>query len=517
MNRVKPICHLFLIGLFLSLTSSATFAQLLRDPEAEAAYNQGLEKLEQESYDEAIDLFNAAISLDDTYAEAFAARGDVMKEQKDYSAAIQSYRQAIDIDANMALAYNGRGECFRELKQIDMAFNDFQNAIELDHRDPSILANLGMLYVDNRDPVRGLPYLDKSLEQDDQNAKALRSRGFGSALLQQFDEAIVDLEKSISIDPKDHETYATLASVQVFAEDYDKAIEAITSAIDNYEPEERTDPETFFNGYLLRGQWRLELAKERDGKEEKAALYEAVIADCDTVLEEYSDTQPQSGQAFYSRGIALRMLNRFSEAVVSLTDAIQAIPAGEQTNYSAEAYLKRGICWHYQGQDSLARKDFDQASAISYADPLGYLWLGFTYAQEENYREAIRYYGEAIAKNPNFSLAYVNRGMAYLKLKDASKAVDNFNEAIGVEPSNPEHFFMRGFAHLKLAKSQKAADLQLTEFQKAADSFSIAILNDKQHLKSYRGMVQALKGLGRDELAREYESQADQLEKAVQP
>ena len=501
----RSVACMLLASISVSTWTATATAQLARDPEAEAAYNQGMQAFEQEKFNEAIDQFARALSIDDTYADAYAARGDALKAQDDYSGALQSYRQAIDVDANMARAYNGRGECYRELGQIDLAFNDFNNAIDLDHQDPSILANLGRLHVDNRDPVRGLPYLDKAIEQDPKNAKALRSRGFAEALLQRFDDAVIDFEKSIEADPDDYQTYSTLANVHVFAKDLGKAIDAITKAIEKYNPEKRSDPSIFYNGYLQRARWRSELAKEGGGKEEKEAIYELVIADCESVLKEYPDTYPQSGEAMFFRGIAKRMLGRFSEAIKSLTDAIQAAPMGEQAGYAAEAYLRRGICWHYQGQDALAQRDFHEAIGLNYEDALAYFWLGVTYSQEEDYREAIRYYGDAIAKNHDYSLAYVNRGLAYLKLEEYQKAVDNFNEAIGVEPDNPEHFYKRGIAHL-----------YLEEYQKAADSFALAILWDPGHVKSFRGMERALKGLDKPELGEEYRVQAEQLEQGSQ-
>ena len=493
-------------GIFVSLLATNSIAQLQRDPDAVAAYQQGLKELKDEKYDDAVRLFDKATSLDDTYADAYSARGDALKELKDYATALQSYKRALDIDANMVSAYNGRGECYRELGQLDMAFNDFNNAIDLDHGDPSVNANLGMLYVDNRDPTRGLPFLDKAIEQNDQNAKALRSRGLAEAMLQQYDEAIVDLEKSISIDPEDYESHSTLASIHVGAEHLEKAIEAMSNAIAKYKPKERTDPDIFYIGYLQRAQWRSQRAKELDDPDKKKELYEAVIADCNSVLKEYPDTYPQTGQALFQRGFAQRMLGRFSEAIKSLTDAIQAVPTGEVPTYLADAYLKRGICWHYQGQDTLARGDFDQASSINYEDPLAYFWLGITYAQEGNFREAIRHYSDAIAKNPKFTLALVNRGLAYLQLKAPEKAVENFNEAIRVEPNNHELFYKRGMAHLLLK-----------EYQKAADSFSLAILNEPQEVKSFRGMANALRGLGKNDLAREYESQAEQIEAGAKP
>jgi tetratricopeptide (TPR) repeat protein len=495
------LSRFLIVSMVILLCATHSFAQLRHPPEAVDAYEQGLAELEQKNYDAAIRLFDTATSLDDTYAEAYSARGDALKALKDYSTALKSYKHGLDIDASLVSAYNGRGECYRELGQIDMAFNDFTNAIELNHGDPSVNANLGMLYVDNRDPMRGLPYLDKAIEKDDQNAKAYRSRGLAEAMMQQFDEAIVDLEKAISLDPEDSESYSTLANVHVGAEHLEQAIEAISVAIVKYQPEERTDPDVLYSGYLQRAQWQMLLSKESDVPEKKKELYEAVISDCESILKEYPDTYPQSGQALFQQGIALRMLGRFSEAIKALTDSIQVVPAGEVSAYLAEAYLKRGICWHYQGQDTLARGDFNQASSINYEDSLAYFWLGITYAQDGDFREAINQYSDAIAKNPSYTLALVNRGLAYVQLELHQKAVDNFNEAIGVEPSNPELFYKRGMTHLLLE-----------EHQKAADSFSLSILNDAQEAKHYRGMANALRGLGKNNLALEYENKAQQVE-----
>jgi len=498
-------CILFAVAVVGAVSVPAD-AQITRDPEAEAAYTAGKEQLKQEKWEEAIADFSKAISIDSGYAEAYLGRADALRALEDYSTALENYSHALEMNDQLASAYNGRGVCYREMNQIDLALSDFNNASDLDRRDPEIAANLGNLLIDPRvnDPVSALRWLDKAIELDPKNAEAYRNRGWAHAQMREFDQAIADLKKSIELDPEEYETYSTLASIYFFQDDFKSGIEAISQAIEKYKPKKSSDPEKYISGYLSRADAKLRLAKKEDtDPARRKSLFEEVIADTDVVLGEFPDRYPEAGVALLRRGLALRLLGRFAEASKALTDAIQLVPAGSESPYLAEAYLKRGICWHYQGQDSLARGDFQEAASIDFEDPLPQLWIGFTYAQEQDYRAAIESYGEAIAKDPSFALAYVNRGLAYMQLGEFKKAIENFNEAIRNEPTHASHFYKRGVAHLRLH-----------EYQKAFDSFHLATLNDENMAEAFDGAAKALKGLGRSELAAQYERRANALKSA---
>ena len=392
-----------------------------------------------------------AVELDEIFAEAHLLRGDALKELEDYGAAIQSYSTAIDLKpepkTKLAHALNGRGECYKESQPpfLDLAMNDFDSAYELDRRNADIAANYGDMLINVlRDARRAIRVLDKAIELDPENAEAWANRGWARTQMREFDESVADLEKAIELDPQKFEYYSTLANIHLYEEEYAPAIEALTKAIETYKPEESTDPDIFVSGYLSLADARLKLAKELKDPEKAHEQYELILSDTDPVLAEYPDQYPESGYALFRRGVALRMLERYSEAIKTLNDAIQLVPPGEESQYLAEAYLKRGICWHYQGQDALARGDFEQSASINYEDPLAQLWIGYTYAQEGDYRQAIDAYGEAISLNPKFSLAYVNRALAYIQVESYKKAIDNFNHAIRHEPSEASHYYLRG-------------------------------------------------------------------------
>lgn len=493
----------------LAFLAMSVDAQTTRDPQAVAAYEEGTQLMEQEKWDEAISAFAKATEIDNTFAEAFLGRADALRELKDYSAALQFYRQAENIDPKLPGIYLGRGISYRELGQIDMAINDFNNALDLDRNDPEVAANLGDLLVNRtQDPTNALRVLEKAVELDPTNAKAYRNRGWAHAQLRQFDEAEADMAQSVELKDDDFETYAMQANIYLFQDKPEKllnAIDALSKAIENYknrEKQESTDPKSYVQGYLLRSDAYLKLANNPKTSEAKRnEYYNKVIADADSVLEEMSDQYPISGQALYRKGVAERMQGMYGEAIKAFTDAIQQLPAGDAGSYAAEAYLKRGICWHMQGENRLARGDFQQAAAIDYADPLPHMWIGFTFAEEKDYRAAIDAYGEAISRNPNFSLPYINRGLAYVQLGEYNRAADNFNEAIRVEPNNADNFLKRGLVYMKLE-----------EFEKAYNSFHLATLNDDENAKAFEAAAKALRELGRDTAAETYASRARELE-----
>jgi len=505
MQVLKPVlCVAGALTIALLLSAPAN-AQFTRDPEAIEAYEAGIQLLKQEKWEEAISAFTVATQKDKTYPEAFQGLGDALRELEDYPTAIVNYGKATDINPNLALAFYGRGICYREQGELQMAGNDFDNASQLDRTNADIAADWGAMLVNEfQDPGRGKRYLDIAIARNPENAEAYRNRGWAYTRLRDFEEALKDLNRSIEIDPNDFETHTRLAALHEFHEEFLSAISSYTNAIATYKPKENTDPDTYVNGYLQRASAELRLANQVGTPEEQRQdLYQAIIADADSVLSEFPDRFPESGHALHRRGVALRLQGRLGEAIKALTDAIQLSPGGGEGGYVAEAYLKRGICWHYQEQGSLARGDFEEAAALNFEDPLPHLWIGFTYAQEGDYREAIENYGEAIARRPGFPLIYVNRGLAYIQMGEYDKGVENFNEAIRHESDDAtkaRHFYKRGLAYMLLE-----------QYQKAFESFDHAMLNDNSYQEAFSKAAAALRKMGKSSLAEQYDRRASEL------
>lgn len=508
MSASPRILNVALGLLLLGVLSVPVQAQATRDPNATAAYEQGLKFMEEKKWDDAIAAFAKATEIDQTFAEAYVGRADALRELEDFTSALQVYRQAENLNQKLPGLYLGRGIAYREVGDINMAMSDFDNAMELDRSNPEIMANLGDLLVNYvQNPTRALQVLNKAIELDPNNAKAYRNRALAHTQMRHFDEAEADLAKSVELKNDDFETYSVQATIYLFQDKPEKlpnAIEALSKAIENYknrEKQDSADPKVYVQGYLQRANAYMKLASDpKTPIDKQEEFYSSAINDADAVLAEMPEQYPISGNALYTKGVAERMQGNFGEAIKALTDAIQQLPPGESGSYASEAYRKRGICWHLQGENRLARGDFQQAAAIDYTDPLPHMWTGFTFVEEGDYRSAIDAYGEAIAKNPNFPLPYINRGLAYLQLGEYNRAADNFNEAIRVEPSNPDSHVKRGLTYM-----------MLEDYQKALNAFDLALQYDEDNIEALEGTIEALRQLGRSSTAETYAKRIDDV------
>jgi tetratricopeptide (TPR) repeat protein len=474
----------------------------IRDPAVQAAFDSGVKLLGEKNFKGALAEFNKALQVDPTFPEAHVGKGDALKALEDFQSAAIAYSRAIEIDQNSAAAYNGRGEALLKVGQVDGAAADFSRALELDPSNPVILSNLGHILINySRDPVAAIRRLDDALSQNDKDARAFRDRGYAHALLQDFEKAEADLKKAAEVDPSDYENFAVMANVYLFQENLPAGIDALTQAIAAYKPKTAMEPKKYLAGYLSRADaWRTIAEKETDRAKAETALNNA-IADADAVINDNPDKFPEAGRAQYRKGRALRMLQKYSEAVDAFTLALEGIPAGQDAEYVADANMYRGICWYYIGSHDLARGDFEQASSVGggFGDPRVFMWIGFTHHQQGDYREAIKSYSEAISKAPNFALAHTNKGRAYMDLKEYERAIESFNSAIRAEPSVGEHYYDVGRAYTKLE-----------DYQKAEHFLNLALRKKDPQPKMYRLMATTLRELGRDELAEEYERKAEQ-------
>jgi tetratricopeptide (TPR) repeat protein len=484
-------------------SSSGAATEGIRDPDVMNLYNSAVEMIGQGQYRDAIAALNQVILKDGSFPDAYLRKGDALKAMEDYQAAGNAYSRALEFNANSAEAYNGRGECYMEMSPpaYDLAINDFTNSLNLNRGNAQALSNMGHVLVESQqNPNDAIRYLNEALAINDQDGRAYRDRGLARALLREFDKALADLTKAVEVDGSDYENFATLASIHSYQEDYAAEIEDYTHAIETYKPKHMGEPEQFVRGYILRADARLKLAEKETDPAKRAAVLEDVLGDCDAVLAIYPDRYPESGYAMYRRGRAERMLERYSDAINSFKNAIQIVPAGQDIDYLSDAYLYRGICWYYIGSLPLARGDFEQASSLGggFQDPRIFLWIGITYHKEGDYRRAIDAYSQAIAKSPGFALAHVNKGRAYMDLQEYDKAIASFNNAIRTEPDVGANYYNVGMANIKLEN-----------YERAVEFLNLALRQKDPTSDMYRAMAMALRGLGRDGLADEYERQAE--------
>lgn len=461
-----------------------------------------------------------------------SARAKAFAGAKEYQAALKDYKEVLDSQEKNLPALIGRGQLFLELNALEPALVDFQTAIEEDRTNFEIVLGLGTAQVLSGQVTAGAINLRRAIqlsgiEADDFDAyldsmneeqradliarkfqKLFRLRGQAVASQQEFEEGLADIQRSLKIDPNDHETYFAQGTILLQAEQYVPSLQAIQKSIESYVPDDDGMP--YSQGYLTKAAVHLEYAKNTEDEALKKRNYEAIVKDCDTLLAllegpdtttvalaeeatledslelaghagghehaeghdhaeghnhaeghdhaavgnakkfDSSSLAAPRAAAYYSRGVALRMMEQWGDAIHSFSQAIDNNPD------LGEAYFRRGICFHYIDEDDLAIADFELTAVIDFEDPRARLWQGFSYAKVGKLYESVRAFSQAIEQSERFTPAYINRGLVYMQIGELGQAVEDFNEAIRMEPVEAEHYFKRGLAYAMLDNHEAA-------------------------------------------------------------
>jgi len=111
----------------------------------EQAYKLGIDALNHEKYDAAIEIFSEAIRLCPNYADAYFNIGLAYHSKKDYANAIESFNKSIELNPNDWRVYKSRGGVYYDYflaciikrdgsdkkEDSDRMFADFNKSIEL--------------------------------------------------------------------------------------------------------------------------------------------------------------------------------------------------------------------------------------------------------------------------------------------------------------------------------------------------------------------------------------------------
>lgn len=151
--------------------------------------------------------------------------------------------------------------------------------------------------------------------------------------------------------------------------------------------------------------------------------YQAAIADNNQVI----SLKPNDFRAYYNRALADAGLGNYQNAIASYNQALVQIPSNS-SSLLADIYTDRGLA-RFELADPAAMADFSLAIRLNDRDSRAYYNRGCICFQHGDYLLAINDFTHSLQLNPTNTQAYVNRGIARHQLGYQQAAIADLQQA----------------------------------------------------------------------------------------
>lgn len=261
--------------------------------------------------------------------------------------------------------------------------------------------------------------LSEQIADDESNHALYNERANLYMEDRQFDAALKDINKAVSLAPKVSSYYVTLSDIYLMMGNPENAGEALTNAL-------KIDPSD--NVALLR-----------------IAKLNLIIREYKTAMEYVKkslEAEPVNnpGAFFIQANIRLET----GDTVGAVNDLKKSVSL-DQNNF--EAFMQLGELYSML-KDPLAADYYNNALRIKPESKDALYLLGMFYQEKGNYDQAMQMYQKLEKVDTVFKNASYNQGyICLVYLKDFPQAVKHFSDAIAKDPLYTEAWYNRGYAY----------------------------------------------------------------------
>ncbi|TSA09932.1 MAG: toll/interleukin-1 receptor domain-containing protein [Deltaproteobacteria bacterium] len=223
-----------------------------------------------------------------------------------------------------------------EAKDVEQKFIFFAKALELNADHVSALTNRAALYYGKGEYDQALKDYDKLISLKPNDAESYNARGNVYLAKGNYDKAINDFNKAVSLDPNLPNTFTNRGNAYYYKKDYELAIKDFSTAI-SLKPDSVIAYNNRGKAYLVKG-------------------------NCEPALNDFNKVislDPNYGKAYKNRGAVYMEQRQDDLAIADFDKAISL-----KTDL-AESYLCRGKLYKKKGEDQLATEDFNKAKALN--------------------------------------------------------------------------------------------------------------------------------------------------------
>jgi|GEM_PF-1171178 len=368
----KPF-HKFLFFILITITCSLVCCICIAENQtAVDQYTQGNNLAKSSKYQEAIELYEKAISINQSYPDPWIGKGNAYLSLKQFNDSIAAFDKVLAIDPDNVQAWNGKGNSLKNGNNFDEALIAFDKVIKI---NPNLTSG----------------YISK--------AAVLQS-------LKRYNESIAEYDQAIKLDPKSLSFYLNKASVLQKVKKYDDALDVYNQVL------------TINSSYIPAYTGKAGVLSTLKKYSEALNIYDQIIK-----------IDSNSIWAWNSRGDILQTLKRHDEAVSSYDHVIVL-----NESY-APAWRNKARCLQVVKKQSEAMTALDQALANNPNYSEAWIDRGNLQLSLKDYMGSHESFDQAIKINKNDTAAWNGKGQALMGLEQYHDAASAFNQCISINPN----------------------------------------------------------------------------------
>lgn len=541
------------LGNYADAKKDYTKAISLDPYDAELHIAMGSTKLHLNEFENAIASFDTAIIINPNNANAYINRGIAKRYLNNLDDAIVDLNKAVYYDLFNIEALVRRGIIQMEREQYQDALLDFNNALKLDNNNPIIFFNRGTVYLNIGDTISALKDYERVNNLDERNALTYFNRAIIYGQLKENDIALALFNKVVEINPKNIYGYFNrgilhykMDELDNAENDFSKVIELFPDYVDawvnrsivRYEKGDTkgADADRFKSREII------ELISNNKNVDSIYNIYSQSIG-YDKIITFESDftNGDKGGKLAQFSTIDIKPFDNFIIGVDEFDSkdkkqkdkhyfidaTLSQINENKQLNGLHLVYMQKNILnENYQSllNDSIIETIEDENLKTFLSALLNY--------EIHNYQHAENNFNSLINNNIYSTYAYINIASIQKDKAELILANQNYNDPVSIntkkttekikinEPIKPD--YQQALNTLtQLINNNKTnpfiwynlgnVHLQMQEFHKAIDDYSLAIKYEKNLAEAYYNRGLTLLFLGENKLANSDLSKAGEL------
>ncbi len=371
-----------------------------QDPELH--YQKGLALAQGTSIDDAMKSLDESLRLRPGYVDALIARAQLRMDRGEGPKAVEDLNTIVASNPGDATMLAGLGLAYLQLKQYDRAVQLCDQALRRDVKHVTAHVCLGYAYTNQGVIQKAEEAFERALQWDDKSVIAYIGRGYMRKRSGNFASSVADFDRALALDRNSIEALLNLISLYTDSGDLDKALRSFDEA-NNIN---RKDARAY---YLRAFVWALKNDQARAKR------------DIDTAFGLVGNAE---SDAYLARGTVSYFLNDAQRALPDLRESVRLNPDnGQAHRFLARTLLKLGNI--RDAETSLKRAHQLLPNDWNVMRVWGLLEL-----QRNNFDKAKEQLDRSLELNGGFIEGYVTLGKAYEGLRNPELAKAQYQLAL---------------------------------------------------------------------------------------